>query len=256
MAEPARQRLVEQAVDLGLGADVDAGGRLLEDQQPARRSRASARAPPSAGCRRTGSRPAAPGRSAGRRTGRTSSRAGAASRPGAARRAGRRPLAAGLRNRFSRTLSGMARLSAVRSPATKPIPGAHRRARACRDRASRRRAARRAGVDRRSPNSARPTCSCPAPRRPTRPRISPARSVEDRPARRRRSVRPAQLERARPGRRRRRGRRPARAAGRRSCVTSSAGVVSATGLRPTRRPSRSTVTSSAISKTSSSRWET
>ena len=37
---------------------------------------------------------------------------------------------------FSRTLSGMARLSAVRSPATRPMPALHRRVRAARGRAS------------------------------------------------------------------------------------------------------------------------
>ena len=42
----------EQPVDLGLGADVDAEGRLLQHQQPAAGLRASAPAPPSAGCRR------------------------------------------------------------------------------------------------------------------------------------------------------------------------------------------------------------
>ena len=37
--QAARERGGEQAIDLGLGADVDAGGRVLEDQQLAARSR-------------------------------------------------------------------------------------------------------------------------------------------------------------------------------------------------------------------------
>ena len=59
---PACERRGEQAVDLGLGADVDAGRRILEHQHragPIRSQRADR--PPSAGCRRTASRSAASG---------------------------------------------------------------------------------------------------------------------------------------------------------------------------------------------------
>ena len=185
----------------------------------------------------------APGRSGRTPKRRTDLRAWRASRPGDASRAARRPLAAGLRNRFSRTLSGMARLSPVRSPATRPIPA--------RIAAS--------GLAR----------SGRSPSRRTVP-ASTAASAEQRPADlllagaaqadQAQHLAGAQ-RRGRPGPRRRpqiaraaapaacrwlrRARRPARAAGRRSSSTSSRGVVSATGLRPTSWPSRSTATRSA-----------
>ena len=47
--------LRDQPVDLGLGADVDAARRLVEDQDAAAWSAASGRSAPSAGCRRKGS---------------------------------------------------------------------------------------------------------------------------------------------------------------------------------------------------------
>ena len=59
IAAPACEGDVEQPVDLRLGADVDAGRRILEDIDLARRGAASARPPPSAGCRLTGARSAA-----------------------------------------------------------------------------------------------------------------------------------------------------------------------------------------------------
>ena len=56
--EDDRQTLLRQlgdlALDVGLRADVDAAGRLVEDDELRARSRASARAAPSAGCRRRG----------------------------------------------------------------------------------------------------------------------------------------------------------------------------------------------------------
>ena len=52
-------------LDLRLGADVDAAGRLVEDQQPSAGSPATAPAAPSAGCRRTAWRPPRPGWPAG-----------------------------------------------------------------------------------------------------------------------------------------------------------------------------------------------
>ena len=54
-ATPCDDELVEQAVDLGLGADVDTAGRLVDDQQRGRRGPATCRARPSAGCRPRGS---------------------------------------------------------------------------------------------------------------------------------------------------------------------------------------------------------
>ena len=48
-------QLGDQPMDLGLGADVDAARRLVQDQDAAAWSAASGRSAPSAGCRRTGS---------------------------------------------------------------------------------------------------------------------------------------------------------------------------------------------------------
>ena len=56
----ARQ-LAHQLVDPRLGADVDAARRLVEDQDLRAASPATWRARPSAGCRRSGSAPPAPG---------------------------------------------------------------------------------------------------------------------------------------------------------------------------------------------------
>ena len=92
-----------------------------------------------------------------------------------------------------------------------------------------------------SPKSARPICSCPAPRRPTRPTTSPACKVERRPARPLRRSCPSSCERA----------SPCRCAGAAEHLRGLAaddrdrhlrGVVSPTGARPTSRPSRSTTT--------------
>ena len=55
----------DQRVDLRPGPDVDAAGRLVEQQQPGSRRAASGRGRPSAGCRRTACAPCAVG-SAGR----------------------------------------------------------------------------------------------------------------------------------------------------------------------------------------------
>ena len=164
-----------------------------------------------------------------------------------------RRVAAGLRNRFSRTLSGMARLSPVRSPATKPMPAAMARP----------------GVAR---SGAEP-CS----------RITPAsigHEAEQGPADRLLAG-AAQADQAHHlaavhGQRNRAGLAGDKAVdldrrriggglradedllGGRPTISriSSGGVVSATRPRPTRRPSRSTATSSASSNTSSSRCET
>ena len=61
---PALQRELQQVIDLGLGADVDADRRLLEDEQPDLRPPSSARRRPSAGCRRRAWRSACSGSSA------------------------------------------------------------------------------------------------------------------------------------------------------------------------------------------------
>ena len=51
-AAPARRQVAQQGVDLALGADVDAAGRVEAEQRPRSRWPASGRSPPSAGCRR------------------------------------------------------------------------------------------------------------------------------------------------------------------------------------------------------------
>ena len=56
---PAAGQLVDQPVDLGLGADVDAAGRLVQDQHARLARQPACRAPPSAGCRRRACAPAA-----------------------------------------------------------------------------------------------------------------------------------------------------------------------------------------------------
>ena len=65
MARPCLAQAAHQAVDLGLGADVDAAGRLVHDQDPRPGRQPLARARPSAGCRPTACRRPARGRSRG-----------------------------------------------------------------------------------------------------------------------------------------------------------------------------------------------
>ena len=163
--QPALQRGVEQPVDLGLGADVDAGGRLLEDQQLAADLAASGRSPPSAGCRRTGSRSAArvvrpqPNRPHERCAARPVRRPGAASQQAAAAGGGVEEQVLAHAQRHRQALAGAV-------AGDEADAGAHGRRRgvrgasvapcqrdACRHRSG-------------EPNRARPICSCPAPRRP------------------------------------------------------------------------------------------
>ena len=64
-AAPARE-LDHQPMDVLLGADVDALGRLVHDQDAGSAPSATWPAPPSAGCRRSGSAPCARAPAAGR----------------------------------------------------------------------------------------------------------------------------------------------------------------------------------------------
>ena len=66
--QPLGRELAHQPVDLGLGADVDAAGRLVHDQQPRAWSPATCRARPSAGCRPTACPRSGPARARGCRS--------------------------------------------------------------------------------------------------------------------------------------------------------------------------------------------
>ena len=57
--------LADQLMDIGLGADIDAAGRLVEDAAPPASCPATWRASPSAGCRRRGRRPGWPAMASG-----------------------------------------------------------------------------------------------------------------------------------------------------------------------------------------------
>ena len=256
MARPARERLGEQAVDLGLGADVDArpsAPRGSAACSPIRSQRAITTfcwlPPERVSIGRVGSLGRTPNRPHSTRA----CRRLVAGLPPVEQ--ARLPLAAGLRNMFSRTLSGMARLSAVRSPATKPMPapiaapGVLRSGVAPRQRDA-------AGIDRGAARTG-PGRPPPGRRRAGRrgPRISPGRKVRrDGPDVA--DPQPGEARSATPwplvsGAHEHLLRRPAddqshqlARRGRRAPA------------RPTSRPSRSTATSSAISKTSSSRCET
>ncbi len=127
---PDRQRLIEQAVDLRLGADVDAGGRILGDQQPA----ADAEPAPDddlllVAARKRLDRQRRDRWDAGRRVRRWRGPA----RPRRAATAGRRNRGrwrSGLRKTFSRIVRPLGRgfLDAVARD--EADPGAHRRSRA------------------------------------------------------------------------------------------------------------------------------
>ena len=122
----AFERDVEQPVDLRLGADIDAGGRILEHIDLAARDAASGRRRPSAGCRRRATRSAARDRSG---AGRSAARARVPRRAsGRARdRTARASRAAiGLRNRFSRIERPGTTDSAMRSAQTRLMPSPHR----------------------------------------------------------------------------------------------------------------------------------
>ena len=174
IAAPRLERDIEQAIDLRLGADVDAGGRVLEDVDLRARGAASARPRPSAGCRRRGARSAALGSLGRRPTCAPSSRAGVGSRgPARGSENGLRPAASGLRNRFSRT--DEVRHDRLADPvgADEIDAGAPSPARGERDERAAPSSRTRPPVIGSSPNSARPTLSWPAPRSPTSPTISP-----------------------------------------------------------------------------------
>ena len=78
MPTPLAREVAQDAVDLGLGADVDAARRLVEEDHPRARPTASWRSRPSAGCRPTATRPA---RRCRRASGRAGRRAGSPARP-------------------------------------------------------------------------------------------------------------------------------------------------------------------------------
>ena len=251
------QRDVEQPVDLRLGADVDAGGRVLEDvelgrqMQPASdddllliaaREQLDRREPGSFGrspTRRPSSRAARDFRAAAR-----------------AARTGPRPAATGLRNRFSRTVRFGMIDSPTRSAQTRLMPDSHRLARVDAPRSARPSSTMRPPVDRDHAEQ-RPADRSPARRRasPTKPTISPAcMAAIDRPDRvDHRGVRAPAA--ARPGVRPAGG-RPATARGRRSAGSFRPASSLSTTRSPATRPSRSTTIRSAISNTSSSRCET
>ena len=76
-----RGQVGDQAVDLGAGADVDAAGGLVEQQDPAAVHQPAREQRPSAGCRRTGSGRCGRGPTAARRAPAICSRADARSAP-------------------------------------------------------------------------------------------------------------------------------------------------------------------------------
>ena len=156
-------------------------------------------------------------------------------------------------NRFSRTVMVGARLSSARLLETKPT----RLAMASRGRGASSGAppsATRPAVRATSPNSTRPTVSWPAPRSPTSPPISPAATVKETgPTSPATSPSTASMVPAVPA-----GGLTNSSDSERPTMwwTRAAGLVPATESVVTRRPSRSTVTRSAMRKTSSSRWVT
>ena len=221
----------------------------------ASRSRASGRAPPSAGCRRRGSRPAGPGRWAARRTGRTASPACRCSTAGRCQSSGASAAGGGIEEQVLAHAERHGQALAGAVAGDEADPGAHGGAGACEIGLAAAQADG-AGVDRGQPEQ-RPADLPPGRRRAGRrgPASRPARSVKrDRADGADPQV--AQLEHRGPAPRSRRARTPARAGGRRSVAPARGASSSATGLRPTRRPSRRTATSSATSNTSSRRCET
>ena len=255
-ADPALGRLEQQPVDLGLRADVDAAGRLVEHHHLRARGRATSRAPPSAGCRPRASRRARRGECGADRAGPRSSAATVApSRP--ARGGVSRPTReVDAIIRFSSTLICRTSPCRLRSAGTKATP-------------SRDRVLRAAEGDRRGRR----------PRRALRlvqaedglEQLAAARTDEPRKAddlaRRHLEV---ETSRARPGATAARrcstglavgARAPAasksrRARGRPSARSAAAGRTRPTGPPPTVCPSRRTVMRSASSKISLSRCET
>ena len=99
---PLPGQLREQPVHLGLGADVDAPGGLVDDQQSRRRSPATWRSRPSAGCHRSSSWRPCPAHRSSPRAGRPTARRTATRRPLLSRPARVRPPADRLRPRCGR----------------------------------------------------------------------------------------------------------------------------------------------------------
>ena len=173
---PARREVADDAMDLGLGADVHALRRLVENEHVWRAARASGRARPSAGCRRRAAAPAS----------RATRSSPPARRPGAcavARSAARsstpcREIAlsdASVRFDRDRQVEHDAVTAAVFGQVgdaggnrlgwrARIVPPCRRRARA-------------RGRVCASPNSTRASSVRPAPTRPARPTISPRRTV-------------------------------------------------------------------------------
>ena len=110
-----------QAVDLRLRADIDAARRLVEDHDLRASSTATSPAPPSAGCRPTGCRPACRSRPSGCRARRCArSRCGARRRCGSA---GAEAKAARLASEmFSVTENSSTRPERLRSSGTRKMP--------------------------------------------------------------------------------------------------------------------------------------
>ena len=167
--------LGDDPVDLDLGADVDAAGRLVEDQHASGRSPATSRGRPSAGCRRTAPRPAGRRRSSARRTGRCTR--GRPSAPSA--RAGQEAREQPGQDRQGHVLGDREVEDEAFLVAVLGQVGDARRSSPPTGRRSRRPvpASRISPASRRSiPNRTRATSVRPAPTRPAKPTISPART--------------------------------------------------------------------------------
>ena len=178
-ARPWPGELGHQAVHLGLGADVDAARRLVDDQHLRARWPATWRARPSAGCRPTGSRPGRSSRwnfSCSLVAQSRGQRASAAGRitpslcASACRRV--RPML-----RSMRELHHQALLAAVLGH--EADAGPHRRARRAAAGAAGRRPRRGRRPARSMPKIARATSLRPAPTRPASATISPRRTSKE-----------------------------------------------------------------------------
>ena len=204
------------APQLGAGADVERGERLVEQQQPRLgRERARQRDPLLPG-RRRAARGFAPARSA-----RPTRSSHSSARAGAPRRARRRGCAA--RTRRSRARSGAGRAGS---------PGTRRR-----------------------PSAARARRTCPSPgRRPRRRRSTMRPAVDRQRARRARAAASSCPRRSGRGRRRSR-RRPRRAATSRSSVAELEPDVSVERHADLRTSGRAATTSTTIDTASSTRLE-
>ena len=238
IAAPCRRGLLQQPVDLALGADVDAAGRLGEDEHvDAEREDASeddlllvaARERGDAARRGGGDHAVARDRVATmRRSARVSSRPLLERRPFQAI------------EKFSATLRVGRSAERLRSSGTKPIPPRERRARVAQRDLACRRPGRCpcTGSRRRAPCRAPP---CRSPTRPATPRISPRRTCSDVGRSAPFSVAsPSTSSTASPCRSRA-WRSSRRARGRPSSTRVGSRCVSGSGTSPTSWPSRRTV---------------